>query len=86
MISSIKPCVGCKYLVGFNTFCKADEQLTLVVDPLTNTRYWRDLRFPEQGSFRLSPAEMRKEGGRCGPKRKLYKPKWLARILPWLYD
>jgi len=82
----MRRCVGCKHLVGFGAACKGDEQLTRVEDQMTGVVRWRDLRFPQQGGIRPSPAEMRTEGGRCGPDRTLYEPKLLARALPWLYD
>jgi len=82
----MKRCVGCKHLVAFGNACKGDEVLTRIEDPMTGTVKWRDLRFPDQGGFRPSPAEMREDGGRCGPDRKLYAPTLTARLLPWLYD
>lgn len=81
-----KRCVGCRHLVAYGAACKGDEHLTRIEDPLTGVVQWRDLRFPEQDSFRPSPTEMRKEGGRCGLERRLYEPGLLARVLPWLYD
>ena len=82
----MKRCVGCKHLVAFGAACKGDEQLTRVEDPMTGAVRWRDLRFPQHGGMRPGPAEMRKEGGRCGPGRALYAPRLLARLLPWMYD
>ena len=82
----MKRCVGCKHLVAFGAACKGDEQLTRQEDPMTGAVRWVDARFPEQGGLRPSPAAMRAPGGRCGPERKLYKPKLVARVLPWLYD
>ena len=81
----MKPCKGCKYLVAFGAACKADEILTRIEDPMTGSVVWRDLRFPNQ-ILRPSPAEMRAESGRCGPIRKLYKARLLARIFPWAYE
>ena len=81
----MKSCVGCKHLVAHGAACKGDEQLSSVEDPLTGRVVWRDARFPDQ-VFRPSPEDMRKEGGRCEPERKLYEPTLLARLLPWLYD
>lgn len=81
----MKRCFGCKHLVAFGAACKGDEQLTRLVDPMTGVVRWRDLRFPGR-NLRPSPDEMRKEGGRCGPERKLYEPKLVALVLPWFYD
>ena len=79
-------CIGCKHLVAWGAACKGDEQWTRLKDQMTGVVYYRDLRFPKQGGMRPSPAEMRKEGGRCGPERRLYAPSLIARLLPWLYD
>ena len=81
----MKSCVGCKHLVAHGSACKGDEQLVRCEDPLTGGVVWRDARFPDQ-VFRPSPKDMRKEGGRCGPERKLYEPTLFARLVPWLYD
>lgn len=83
---SMKPCVGCRNLVGFGAACKGGEMLTRIEDSLTGRVSWRDLRFTDSGGWRPSPHEMRKEGGRCGPERKLYQPKLVARLLPWMYS
>lgn len=82
----MKSCRGCKHLVAQGAACKADEQLSCRVDPLTGRVRWVDPRFPEQGGWRPSPAEMRAPGGRCGPERRLYEPSLLARVLPWLVE
>ena len=84
-VQNMKRCVGCKHLVAFGAACKGDEILTRVENPMTGSVDWRDLRFPAE-VFRPSPEEMRKEGGRCGPERRLYLPKLLAKLLPWMYD
>jgi hypothetical protein len=81
----MKRCVGCKNLVAFGAACKGDEVLTRIEDSMTGSVVWRDIRFPSQ-VLRPSPEEMRKEGGRCGPDRRLYQPTMLARLLPWMYD
>lgn len=85
-MSNLKPCIGCKHLVAYGLACKADEQLTRVEDPLTGRVSYIDLRFPDQRGWRPTPGNMRLSGGRCGPERKLFKPKLLARIFPRLYD
>lgn len=81
----MRTCRGCKHLVAHAAACKGGEQLTRLQDPLTGAVRWRDLRFPDQGVLRPSPAEMRAAGGRCGPERKLYVPRLIARLLPWVY-
>ena len=83
---TLKKCIGCKHLVAYGAACKGDEQLTRVEDPMTGAISWRDFRYPAHGGMRFSPANMRAEGGRCGPDRKLYKPKLIARLFPWMYD
>lgn len=75
----MKPCIGCKFLVAYGRACKADEQLVRYENELTGAVWWFDPRFPGQ-LMRPSPAEMRKEGGRCGPTRKLYKPSLWTRL------
>ncbi len=82
----MKPCIGCKHLVAHGGACKADERLTRVEDPMTGVVRYKDLRFPEQGIWRPTPAKMRGPEGRCGPERKLYEPSLMARLLPWFYD
>ena len=82
----MKRCVGCKHLVAFGAACKGGEILTRVEDPMTGHVVWNDVRYPGGGGFRPSPGEMRAPGGRCGPERRLYEPKLLARLLPWVYD
>ena len=82
----MKRCVGCKHLVAFGGACKGGEILTRTEDPMTGNVMWSDLRYPGGSGFRPSPGEMRKRSARCGPERKLYEPKLLARLLPWFYD
>ncbi len=81
----MKSCKGCKNLVAFGAACKGDEQLTRHEDALTGHVVWRDDRYPGT-VFRPSPDEMRVDGGRCGVDRKLYEPRLIARLMPWLYD
>lgn len=82
----MKRCIGCKHLVAFGGACKGGESLSRVKDPLTGVVTLIDLSYPSGGGVRPSPGEMRAPNGRCGPDRKLYAPKLLARLLPWFYD
>jgi hypothetical protein len=79
----MKSCIGCKHLVA-QFYCKADEHRVAVVDPLTGNTVYRDPRFPNM-VFRPRPQDMRAPDGRCGPDRKFFEPKRMARMMPWLY-
>ena len=78
----MKPCIGCKHLSRGGRFCFADDQRKPIYDSMTGATQWRDARYPDLHGFPPFPEDMRKEGGRCGPERKLYEPKLLERL--WL--
>ena len=82
----MKSCIGCKYLVAHRLVCSANEHLSRTKDALTGQIVYVNLNFPDDMNLQPRSQDMRKEGERCGPGRKLYEPTLLARMFPKMYN
>ncbi len=80
----MKKCVGCVHLPRSSlSVCRAGMMLNRQVDPYTGRIFWEN---NDGNVLKYTLAEMRKEGGDCGPDRKLYEPTFFAKWFPKLYD
>lgn len=77
-------CDGCKHLVAFGTACNGNERRTGADDQASGVALLRSLRRSERYAFCPTPAEMRREGGGCGPGRQMYQPGLAVRATAWI--
>lgn len=81
----MKLCSGCKHLNAID-LCNADAMPAVrEVNPATG-RVSYVVRGSDGSCWKPSAIDMRKEGGLCGPERRLYQPGLLARLFPWAFD
>ena len=79
----VQPCTGCKFLVharGADVCAADDGPFTTKTDQFSG-RVTTVLADPSKSWIRPSLAEMRAEGGKCGPDRKLYADNAWRRFL-----